>query len=201
MSPVHPRGSVQPKPLRRWSPVPARKWQVQILKRIHELNWQKFTTGPSWLFWQWQVPIRNKLNKTDKSTNPWWWIPYCILTMFDPWTSIINRQPIKQVHKHELTWVAHTFIHLNPMSIQITIINATALLTITVKDNIEYNYFFRSGSDRPVCICPTGFRGDPLVSCNRGKPWLGVRITKPSMVFFRGHLWCSICWVVEWLVR
>ena len=27
----------------------------------------------------------------------------------------------------------------------------------------------RSGSDRPVCTCPSGFRGDPLVSCTRGK--------------------------------
>ena len=35
----------------------------------------------------------------------------------------------------------------------------------------------RSGSDRPVCTCPSGFRGDPLVACTRGKftickfPW------------------------------
>ena len=27
----------------------------------------------------------------------------------------------------------------------------------------------RSGSDRPVCTCPKGYRGDPLVSCTRGK--------------------------------
>ena len=27
----------------------------------------------------------------------------------------------------------------------------------------------RSGSDRPVCTCPSGFRGDPLVACTRGK--------------------------------
>ncbi len=27
----------------------------------------------------------------------------------------------------------------------------------------------RSGSDRPVCTCPSGFRGDPLVGCTRGK--------------------------------
>jgi hypothetical protein len=27
----------------------------------------------------------------------------------------------------------------------------------------------RSGSDRPVCTCPKGYRGDPLVSCTRGE--------------------------------
>merc|ERR1711993_17854 len=27
----------------------------------------------------------------------------------------------------------------------------------------------RSGSDRPVCTCPSGYRGDPLVSCTRGE--------------------------------
>ena len=27
----------------------------------------------------------------------------------------------------------------------------------------------RSGNDRPVCFCRTGFLGDPLVSCNRGE--------------------------------
>jgi len=26
----------------------------------------------------------------------------------------------------------------------------------------------RSGDDRPVCTCPEGFLGDPLVGCNRG---------------------------------
>ena len=28
--------------------------------------------------------------------------------------------------------------------------------------------FDRSGTDRPVCTCPAGYRGDPLVSCSRG---------------------------------
>ena len=32
-------------------------------------------------------------------------------------------------------------------------------------------YFFRSGTDRPVCTCPTGYRGDPLIRCSRGKLW------------------------------
>ena len=34
----------------------------------------------------------------------------------------------------------------------------------------------RSGSDRPVCTCPKGYRGDPLVSCTRG-------IKKNSIIF------------------
>jgi len=29
--------------------------------------------------------------------------------------------------------------------------------------------FDRSGTDRPVCTCPTGYRGDPLIRCSRGE--------------------------------
>merc|ERR1712126_223166 len=27
----------------------------------------------------------------------------------------------------------------------------------------------RQGNDRPVCTCPPGYRGDPLVACQRGE--------------------------------
>ena len=41
------------------------------------------------------------------------------------------------------------------------------------KNIFQIIFFFigndRSGSDRPVCTCPKGYRGDPLVSCTRGK--------------------------------
>ena len=47
----------------------------------------------------------------------------------------------------------------------------------------------RSGSDRPVCTCPKGYRGDPLVSCTRGKklsiyPKKNLKQKKIIILFF-----------------